>query len=88
MCTYATETVELTGSAKGPNGWFAASRATVYFDHPIHHPRGHALMIDVLSASDGPSARVALELDPDAARAFATTILRALEEVPDALLEG
>ena len=34
MCSYVTERTALTGSAKGPGGWFALSHATVYVDHP------------------------------------------------------
>lgn len=86
MCTYQTEVVELRGSAKGPDGWFKAEAASVYFDHPVHHPRGHALMVDVLAPQLGPSARVALELDPQAARALATAILKMVDEAPADLL--
>lgn len=83
MCTYTTETVSLTGSAKGPDGWFPVTTATVYFDHPVHAPADHTLNIDVLNLGRGASARVALELDPAAARALATTILRTLDTLPD-----
>ncbi len=46
MCTYVTENVAVSGSAKGPEGWSAVSRATVYFDHPFHAPFEHSLNID------------------------------------------
>ncbi len=36
MCTYHTEKIEISGSGKGPRGWFRLSDATVYFDHPVH----------------------------------------------------
>ena len=79
MCTYLTETVSMSGSsAKGPDGWFAATTATVYFDHPVHAPAEHTLNIDVLNPERGPGCRVALELDADAARALAEAILRGL----------
>ena len=87
MCTYNTETLELTGSAKGATGWFRATNATVYFDHPVHHPAGHALIIDVLNPERGASARVGLELDADSARALAEAILRTLASVPAQLIE-
>jgi hypothetical protein len=88
VCTYATELVALSGSAKGPRGWFSASSASVYVDHPVHNPHGHALLIDVLNPELGPDSRVALELDADAARALATAILRALNGAPEGLLDG
>ncbi len=78
MCTYVTTTVEMSGSAKGPEGWFPATTATVYYDHPVHAPAEHTLNIDVLNPAKGPSSRVALELDPATARALAEAILETL----------
>ena len=82
MCTYQTETFTLRGSAKTPAGWTTMTDASVYFDHPVHYPAGHALLIDVLNPEKGPSARVALELSADSARALANAILRSLDAVP------
>jgi hypothetical protein len=62
------------------------TRASVYFDHPVHYPAGHALMIDVLNPEKGPSARVALEMSSESARALALAILHALDTVPRELL--
>jgi Family of unknown function (DUF6295) len=87
MCTYATERIELQASAKGPGGWFRATTASVYYDHPVHAPAGHTLNIDVLAPAEGPSARVALELTADSARALAVAIEQALASVPAELLE-
>ena len=81
MCTYVTRTVPVEGSAKGATGWFTATSATVYYDHPVHAAPEHTLNIDVLNAGLGPSARLALELDPAAARALAEAILTTLETV-------
>jgi hypothetical protein len=87
MCTYTTERVDLSGSAKGPNGWFTATTASVYYDHPVHAPAAHTLNIDVLAPEQGPSARVALELSADSARALADAIVAALGAGPSDLLE-
>ena len=81
MCTYVTRTVCVDGSAKGADGWFAATSATVYYDHPAHAAPEHTLNIDVLNTGLGPSARLALELEPAAARALAEAILTTLETV-------
>lgn len=86
MCTYATQHVDVRGSGKGPQGWFAVTTATVYFDHPVHAQAGHTLNIDFLDPSRGPSARVAVELHADAARALAEAILAGLDAVPPELL--
>jgi len=86
MCTYQTTTVALQGSGKGAAGWFPVTDATVYFDHPVHARPEHTLNIDLLNPSRGPGARVAMELDPAAARALAEAILDTLATVPPELL--
>ena len=87
MCTYQTDHVTLIGSGKARQGWMKVTDATVYFDHPVHFPAGHALMIDVTDPSQGPSARIALELNPNSARKLAESILRTLDGVPTVLLD-
>ena len=79
MCTYVTETLQISGSAKGPQGWFRATDASVYFDHPTHALADHTLNVDVRRPADGTAQRVALELTADSARQLAETILRVLE---------
>ena len=86
MCTYNTEKVEITGSGKGASGWFSLTDATVYFDHPVHAMAEHTLNIDFLNPAKGPSARVAVELTAESARALAAAIEAALAAVPAALL--
>ena len=69
MCTYATVNAALEGSAKGPEGrWFRLTNGTVYFDHPVHAMADHTLNIDFANPSDGPGARVAVELTAASAR--------------------
>ena len=79
MCSYITETLSITGSAKGPNGWFRATDASVYFDHPAHALADHTLNVDVRRPADGPAQRVAIELTADSARSLAETILKVLD---------
>ncbi len=87
MCTYRTERLSLQGSGKGRDGWTAVTEASVYFDHPVHFPAGHALAVDFLNPDRGPGARIAVELDPASARALALSILAVLDAVPAGLLE-
>ena len=83
MCTYATFTTAVEGSAKGPNGtWFRVTDASVYFDHPVHALAEHTLNIDVAAPAHGPAARVALELTASAARDLVTAIQSALDSAP------
>ena len=83
MCTYLTEKVDVAGSGKGPAGWFTLSEASVYFDHPVHAPAGHTLNIDFLNPGQGPSARVAVELSAESARALAEAMRGACVRLAD-----
>jgi Family of unknown function (DUF6295) len=86
MCTYQTTSLPVQGSGKGAQGWFPVTDATVYFDHPVHAPADHTLNIDLLNPSRGAGARVALELDPESARALAEAILASLAAAPEGLI--
>jgi hypothetical protein len=86
MCTYLTENVGVAGSGKGASGWFKLSEATVYFDHPVHAPAEHTLNIDFINPAQGPSARVAVELTAESARALAKAIEATLASVPPGLI--
>jgi Family of unknown function (DUF6295) len=78
MCSYTTMKTAVTGSGKGPRGWFPLSHASVYFDHPYHTPLEHTLNIDFIDESSGPEARVAVELSADSARKLVDSIQSAL----------
>jgi hypothetical protein len=80
MCTMIVERIAVDGSAKGPSGWFNVEQASVSYDHPFNAPMEHALNIDFINESMGPSARVAVELSADAARELVRTILAVLDQ--------
>jgi Family of unknown function (DUF6295) len=79
MCTWIVERTPMSGSAKGPRGWFEVNQANVYFDHPYHAPMDHALIIDFVETPDEVGNRVAVELSEDSARRLVASILTALE---------
>ena len=83
MCTMIVEKVKIDGSGKGASGWFKLEKANVSFDHPFHAPLEHALNIDFVNESQGPSARVAVELSEQAARELVKTILAVLDQAED-----
>lgn len=85
MCTYLTEKIAIEGSGKGAQGWFGLSHATVYVDHPVHASYAHTVNIDFINPSKGPSARVALELTEEDARALVDAIQTALAAAPAGL---
>src|SRR3989442_5661516 len=78
MCTGIVETAEVSGSGKGPNGWFKLERVNVSYDHPTDAQLDHSLNIDFVSEKEGLGARVAVELDPVAARKLEGSILATL----------
>ena len=83
MCTYATLTTTVDGSAKGPGSkWFHVTDAVVYFDHPVHALAEHTLNIDFAAPGDGPGARVAVELTAASARNLLEAIVAALDSAP------
>ncbi len=84
MCSYLTVATDVAGSAKGPQGWFPVTTASVYFDHPFHAPFDHTLNIDFTDPSRGPGARVAVELSADSARRLVESIRAALAAAGDA----
>jgi hypothetical protein len=89
MCTYATVSTAVDGSAKGPaSAWFHVSRATVYYDHPVHAAADHTLNIDFAAPGGDPAARVAVELTAGSARelvaAIQAMLVTAEEDGPDA----
>jgi hypothetical protein len=86
MCTYATVSEQVDGSAKGPGGqWFHVTDATVYYDHPVHAMAEHTLNIDLADPSRGPGARVAVELTRDSASRLVRAIEDALASAPEGM---
>jgi len=83
MCTYYTERIDVAGSGKGATGWFPLASASVYYDHPVHAQYEHTVNIDFLNPAKGPGARVAVELDPAAARALVAALTDVLATVPE-----
>ncbi len=80
MCTMIVEKIKVDGSGKGTSGWFKLQGANISFDHPFNAPLEHALNIDFVNESIGPSARVAVELSETAARELVRSILAVLDQ--------
>ena len=78
MCTGIAEKIEISGGyGKGTKGWFDVNQVNVSYDHPYHAPLEHSLNLDFVNESHGLSARVAVELSVDAAKA----LVQKIEEV-------
>ena len=60
MCTMIVENTQVTGSGKGPDGWFKLRQVNVSFDHPFNAQLEHAVNIDFVNEGLGLEARVAV----------------------------
>jgi hypothetical protein len=78
MCTGIVENTKVSGSGKGPNGWFRLDQASVSYDHPDHVQAQRAVIIDLLSENAAPDSRIAVELTPQSARDLVRAILASL----------
>lgn len=80
MCTMISNHTKINGSGKGAAGWFHLDRVNVSYDHPYDFPEEHALNLDFINESQGPGARLAVELSAESARALVETIQAVLAE--------
>ena len=78
MCTNIFGKAPVSGSAKGPDGWFTLHEVHLGYDHPFRAPLEHAISIDFVDNTN--RHRVAVELTPESARELATHILHTLEQ--------
>jgi hypothetical protein len=79
MCTMIAKQVKIDGCGKGAAGWFDLHELDVSYDHPFNAPFEHALNLDFVNESQGPGARVAVELSVEAAEALVETIQAVLQ---------
>ena len=79
MCTSIVEIVSADGAGKGDDGWFKLTHSVVSYDHPHHALLEEAITIDFVNSALGPSARAAVELTLEAAKALSGALTRAIE---------
>jgi hypothetical protein len=79
MCTSIVEIVGADGAGKGDDGWFKLTHSVVSYDHPHHALLEEAITIDFVNSALGPSARVAVELTLEAAKALSGALVKAIE---------
>lgn len=78
MCTGITENASVSGSGKGPQGWFTLDQVSVCYDHPDNVQGERAVIIDFLNSGAGPDARIAVELTPESAKNLVSAILTSM----------
>ncbi len=89
MCTMIVNNARIDGSGKGTNGWFKVDQVNVSYDHPFSVQLEHAVNLDFVNVSQGPAARVAVELSVESARNLVESIQTVLARAEsDGYLEG
>jgi hypothetical protein len=78
MCTSIVEIVVAEGAGKGEDGWFALTHSVVSYDHPHHALLEDAITIDFVNQTLGPSARAAVELTLESAKALSRALATAI----------
>lgn len=80
MCTSIVEIIAAEGAGKGEGGWFPLTQAVVSYDHPHHALLEEAIVLDFVNHDRGPSARAAVELTLETAKALHAALGRAIRE--------
>lgn len=78
MCTSIVEIVRAEGAGKSRDGWFPVTHTVVSYDHPNHALLDDAIIIDFVNQARGPSARAAVELTLESAKALRGALERAI----------
>jgi hypothetical protein len=79
MCTNICHSAQIVGSGKAGAGWFPVVKANVGFDHPVHAPFDHALLLDFVNPDLGVGARVAVEMNVASGKALMEQLRVAIE---------
>lgn len=78
MCTTISQKTAVSGSGKGPTGWFALDHVYLGYDHPYHAPVEHSVNIDFVN--EATNSRVAVELTRESARELAALLQHTLAQ--------
>jgi hypothetical protein len=79
MCTMISLRTPVKGGGKGASGWFPLSQVNIGYDHASFMRQEHAVLLDFVNPGINPSARVAVELDVDSAKALVTQLQAAIQ---------
>ena len=85
MCTSIVEIVPAEGMAKGSgtaigDDWFKLTHTAVAYDHARHAVLGDVITLDFINSELPPSARAAVELTLESAKALQAALTKAIAE--------
>ena len=79
MCTSIVEIIEVEGKARSKDGWFAATRAVLTYDHPqFALTERDTINLDFVDPNRSASERGAVELSLDSAKALHAALGRVI----------
>jgi len=79
MCTSIVEIAPASGMAKGDEEeWFTLTHSVVSYDHARHAVLEDAITIDFVNRDLPPSARAAVELSLETAKALSAALAKAI----------
>jgi Family of unknown function (DUF6295) len=78
MCTSIVEIAPASGMAKSVDDWFPLTHSVVSYDHARHAVLEDAITIDFLNAGLPASARAAVELSLETAKALNAALGKAI----------
>ena len=79
MCTSIVEIADAEGAGKSREGWFSLTHSVVAYDHPQHALLEEAVTLDFVNSSKGASARAAVELTLESAKALHAALATVIE---------
>jgi predicted NBD/HSP70 family sugar kinase len=78
MCTSIVEIAAVEGMAKRGDEWFPLTQAVVAYDHARHASEGDVITLDFFNQNLDASARAAVEITLDSAKALRIALDRAI----------
>jgi hypothetical protein len=78
MCTGLVQRAKVSGAGKSPDGWFVVDELSVMYDCTYHMRSPQGVNIEFFNESEGPGARVAVELNPQSAMDLVHAIMESL----------
>ena len=84
MCTSIVEIIEVEGKARSKDGWFAATRAVLTYDHPqFALTERDTINLDFVDPNRSASERGAVELSLDSAKALHAALGRVIKNADE-----
>ncbi|MGH9917728.1 MAG: DUF6295 family protein, partial [Nitrososphaerales archaeon] len=78
MCTGLIQKAKVAGAGKSADGWFKLDELSVMYDCTYHTSIPQGVNLEFYNETEGPGARVAVELSPKSAMELVHAIMESL----------